>query len=206
MKAVPVYMGNAPNDGQGRRNRSRSAITAFSIDSGRVGGVVDLPILSRAEPEARRVSKEISMTCPLAGDHLGRGAGVRRRRIRVRASRQRPPPAPPPPPPAPKAASRRRRPRSRSASSVTLTPKTIIYMKGNGSWDNALETLQDAFKSVYALSRQAGHPAGRPADDDLHRVRRHQLQFQAAVPIAEAPKDPPQGRHRGRPDRRPARR
>ena len=29
-------------------------------------------------------------------------------------------------------------------------------MKGNGSWDNALETLQDAFKSVYAFLDKQG--------------------------------------------------
>ena len=46
---------------------------------------------------------------------------------------------------------------------VTLTPRTIIYMKGNGSWDNALETLQDAFKSVYAfLDKQGIQRAGPP--------------------------------------------
>ena len=43
---------------------------------------------------------------------------------------------------------------------VTLTPKTIIYLKGNSTWDQALDNLVDAFKSVNALSRQAGHQAG----------------------------------------------
>lgn len=76
---------------------------------------------------------------------------------------------------------------------VTLTPRTIIYMKGNGSWDNALETLQDAFKSVYAfLDKQGIARAGAPMTiytefDDTN------FTFQAAVPIAEAPKDPPKG-------------
>jgi effector-binding domain-containing protein len=76
---------------------------------------------------------------------------------------------------------------------VTLTPRTIIYMKGNGSWDNALETLQDAFKSVYAfLDKQGIQRAGPPMTiytefDDTN------FTFQAAVPIAEVPKDPPKG-------------
>ena len=71
--------------------------------------------------------------------------------------------------------------------------RTIIYMKGNGSWDNALETLQDAFKSVYAyLDKQGIQRAGPPMTiytefDDTN------FTFQAAVPIAEAPKDPPKG-------------
>jgi len=76
---------------------------------------------------------------------------------------------------------------------VTLTSRTIIYMKGNGTWDNALETLQDAFKSVYAyLDKQGIKRAGPPMTiytdfDDTN------FQFQAAVPIVEAPKDPPKG-------------
>src|SRR5215216_3838252 len=31
---------------------------------------------------------------------------------------------------------------------VTLTEKTIIYMNGNATWDNAFETLIDAFKQL----------------------------------------------------------
>jgi effector-binding domain-containing protein len=76
---------------------------------------------------------------------------------------------------------------------VTLTPKTIIYLKGNSTWDKALDTLQDAFKSLYALIEKQGiQRAGQPmtvytqADDTG-------FAFQAAVPIAEAPKDPPKG-------------
>ena len=76
---------------------------------------------------------------------------------------------------------------------VTLKAKTIIYMKGTGSWDNALETLQDAFKSVYAyIDKQGIQRAGQPMTiytdfDDTN------FQFQAAVPVAEPLKDPPKG-------------
>ena len=58
---------------------------------------------------------------------------------------------------------------------VTMTEKTIIYFTGSGIWDTAFETIVDSFKTVYALPRQAGHQAGRPADDHLHRDRRHRL-------------------------------
>jgi effector-binding domain-containing protein len=97
-------------------------------------------------------------------------------------------PPPPPPTAAPKPAMK-----EPFGVDVTLTPRTIIYMKGNGTWDNALETLQDAFKSVYAyLDKQGIKRAGPPMTiytdfDDTN------FQFQAAVPIAEAPKDPPKG-------------
>ena len=102
------------------------------------------------------------------------------------------PDGPPPPPPAPKAATPAPA-KEAFGVDVTLTAKTIIYMKGNGNWDNALETLQDAFKSVYAfLDKQGIQRAGPPMTiytefDDTN------FQFQAAVPIAEAPKDPPKG-------------
>ena len=97
-------------------------------------------------------------------------------------------PPPPPPTAAPKAPVK-----EPFGVDVTLTAKTIIYMKGNGTWDNALETLQDAFKSVYAyLDKQGIKRAGPPMTiytefDDTN------FQFQAAVPIGEVPKDPPKG-------------
>jgi len=106
------------------------------------------------------------------------------------------PDGPPPPPPAPKAATpapAKDKDKENFGVAVTLTAKTIIYMKGNGNWDNALETLQDAFKSVYAyIDKQGIQRAGPPMTiytefDDTN------FQFQAAVPIAEAPKDPPKG-------------
>ena len=102
------------------------------------------------------------------------------------------PDGPPPPPPAPKAAAPAPA-KEAFGVDVTLTAKTIIYMKGSGNWDNALETLQDAFKSVYAfLDKQGIQRAGPPMTiytefDDTN------FQFQAAVPIAEPPKDPPKG-------------
>ena len=97
------------------------------------------------------------------------------------------------PPPPPATAAPKPNMKDTFGVDVTLTPRAIIYMKGNGTWDNALETLQDAFKSVYAyLDKQGIKRAGPPMTiytdfDDTN------FQFQAAVPIAEAPKDPPKG-------------
>jgi effector-binding domain-containing protein len=76
---------------------------------------------------------------------------------------------------------------------ITLTPKTVIALKSSATWDSAFETILDAFKNVYAfLDRQGIKPAGPAmtiytASDDAG------FEFQAAVPIAEAPKDPPKG-------------
>jgi effector-binding domain-containing protein len=76
---------------------------------------------------------------------------------------------------------------------VTLAPKTVVYFKGSGNWDSAFETIVDGFKSVNGFLDKAGlKPDGPPmtiytSTDDTG------FQFQAAVPIAEAPKDPPKG-------------
>jgi effector-binding domain-containing protein len=76
---------------------------------------------------------------------------------------------------------------------VTLTEKTIIYFSGSGLWDSAFETIVDGFKTVYGyLDKQGIKPSGGPmtiytATDDTS------FQFQAAVPIAEPPPNPPQG-------------
>jgi effector-binding domain-containing protein len=76
---------------------------------------------------------------------------------------------------------------------VTLTPKTIIYLSGNSTWDKALDNIVDAFKSIYALLDKSGiKHDGLPmtvytqADDTG-------FHYQAAVPIAEPPKDLPKG-------------
>ena len=76
---------------------------------------------------------------------------------------------------------------------VTMAEKTIIYFSGSSSWDNAFPSILDGLKSVYdLLKKQEIPPAGPPmtiyvATDDAG------FQFQAAVPIAAPPANPPQG-------------
>lgn len=76
---------------------------------------------------------------------------------------------------------------------VTMTEKTIVYLEGSGQWDSAFETIVGAFKSVYGAIEKLGAKAdGAPmtiytATDD------NGFQFQAAVPVAQAPASPPQG-------------
>ena len=103
------------------------------------------------------------------------------------AAQPAPAPGPAPAAPAPSAA------KEPFGTDVTLTGRTIIYMKGNGNWDNALEIIQDAFKSVYAYLDKQGIPrAGAPMTiytdfDDTN------FTFQAAVPVNEPPKEAPKG-------------
>jgi effector-binding domain-containing protein len=76
---------------------------------------------------------------------------------------------------------------------LTLASKSIIYMKGNSTWDTALDTLVDAFKSVYAYLDKQGLKRAGPAMTIYTQADDTGFEFQAAVPIAETPKDTPKG-------------
>jgi effector-binding domain-containing protein len=76
---------------------------------------------------------------------------------------------------------------------VTLAPKTIIYFKGSGNWDSAFETLIDAFKTVQGYMTKEGLKPDGPPMTVYTSTDDSGFQFQAAVPIAEAPKNPPRG-------------
>jgi len=76
---------------------------------------------------------------------------------------------------------------------VTLQEKTIVYFSGSGMWDNAFETIVDGFKTVVAfLQKQGIKPSGLPMTI-YTATSDSSFQFQAAVPVTEPPKDPPQG-------------
>ena len=74
-----------------------------------------------------------------------------------------------------------------------LTAKTILYVKGSGSWDKAFDTLTASFKKLKTfLDKEGIKPDGMSmtiftATDDTG------FDYEAAVPIAEAPKNPPHG-------------
>lgn len=76
---------------------------------------------------------------------------------------------------------------------VTLIEKSIVYLKGNGTWDNAYETIIDAFKSVYAFIDKQGLKRAGPSMTIYTSADDTGFQFQAAVPLSEAPKDTPRG-------------
>jgi len=44
---------------------------------------------------------------------------------------------------------------------ITLTPKTVVIIRGNASWDSAFDTLIDSFKSLSSPARQAGQSSPR---------------------------------------------
>jgi len=97
-------------------------------------------------------------------------------------------------PPAPAAAS----PADKStaepfAEDTTLTAKTIVYVKGNGVWDTAFDTISGAFKKLKAYIDKEGLKTDGPPMTIFTQTDDTGFQFQAAVPIAEAPKTPPRG-------------
>ena len=79
------------------------------------------------------------------------------------------------------------------AEDTTLTAKPMVYIKGSGVWDSAFETISGAFKKLKAYTDKEGLKTdGLPmtvftSTDDTG------FNFEAAIPIAAAPKNPPHG-------------
>jgi effector-binding domain-containing protein len=76
---------------------------------------------------------------------------------------------------------------------VMLPEQTIIYIKGRAKWDSAFETLVDSFKSLHDYFDQKGIKPNGPAMTIYTQTNDSDFQFEAALPVAEAPKDPPKG-------------
>ncbi|MGC2640839.1 MAG: GyrI-like domain-containing protein, partial [Pseudolabrys sp.] len=100
---------------------------------------------------------------------------------------------PMPPPTAGPAAPSPLQPGDAFGEQVTLPQRTIVYIKGYSKWDSAFDTLVDAFKSLHEyLNKQDVKPAG-PAITIYTQTDDAGFSFQAALPIEQAPKDPPKG-------------
>lgn len=76
---------------------------------------------------------------------------------------------------------------------VNLPERTIVFLKGDGTWDKAFDTLVDAFKSLHQYLDKQGIKPNGPALTIYTETNDTGFQFQAALPIAEAPKNPPKG-------------
>jgi effector-binding domain-containing protein len=76
---------------------------------------------------------------------------------------------------------------------VTLVAKPIVYLKGSGSWDQAFTTISGALKRVEAYMAQKGLKAGGLPMTIFTSTDDHGFDYEAAVPLAEAPKEPLQG-------------
>lgn len=74
---------------------------------------------------------------------------------------------------------------------LTLAPRTIVFIKGSGTWDKVFETVTDAFKKLNAyLDKQGIKPTGA-AMTIYTKTDDTGFDFEAAIPVAEAPKELP---------------
>jgi effector-binding domain-containing protein len=108
------------------------------------------------------------------------------------------PNAPAPPQPAQPAAPAnpeglRTKPGDAFGEDVTLSAKPIVYLKGSGTWDDAFATISGALKKVEAYMAQKGLKADGLPMTVFTSTDDHGFDYQAAIPLAEAPKEPPQG-------------
>src|ERR1051325_3946792 len=86
----------------------------------------------------------------------------------------------------------RRPPRSTLFPYTTLF-RSIIYLQGHSKWDSAFDTLVEAFKTLGEyMDKHELKPAGA-AMTIYTQTDESGFAFRAAVPLAEAPKDPPKG-------------
>jgi effector-binding domain-containing protein len=76
---------------------------------------------------------------------------------------------------------------------VTLPERTIVYLKGHSNWDAAFDTLVDAFKSLKEYLDKQGIKPNGAAMTIYTQTDDTGFQFEAAVPIAAAPENPPKG-------------
>ena len=76
---------------------------------------------------------------------------------------------------------------------VMLPERTIIYLKGHTNWDAAFDTLVDAFKSLNEYLDKQGIKPNGPAMTIYTQTDDTGFSFEAALPIAQAPANPPKG-------------
>jgi effector-binding domain-containing protein len=74
-----------------------------------------------------------------------------------------------------------------------LPERTIVFMEGTARWDSAFETLVDTFKSILGYLDKAGIKPNGPKMVIYTDTDDNGFKFKAGIPIAEAPKDAPQG-------------
>lgn len=105
-------------------------------------------------------------------------------------------PAPTPPAAAPipaPASPATRQPGDAFGEQVTLPERKIIYLKGHTNWDAAYDTLVDAFKSLNDYFAKQGLKADGLPLTIYTQTDDTGFSFQAALPVAQAPADPPKG-------------
>jgi effector-binding domain-containing protein len=104
-----------------------------------------------------------------------------------------PAPSPPAAPAKPDAAQGAAQANDPFGEETTLTAKPIVYLKGTGTWDNAFETITNSFKTLKTYITKEGLKIDGQSMTIFTATDDTGFQFQAAIPVAEAPKTPPKG-------------
>ena len=102
-------------------------------------------------------------------------------------------PSPPAAPAKPDAAQGAAQANDPFGEETTLTAKPIVYLKGTGTWDNAFETITNSFKTLKTYITKEGLKIDGQSMTIFTATDDTGFQFQAAIPVAEAPKTPPKG-------------
>jgi len=76
---------------------------------------------------------------------------------------------------------------------ITLPQQTIIYINGRSDWDNAFDSIVDAFKSLNEYFAKQGLKATGPAMTIYTETDDTGFRFRAAFPVAAPPQNPPKG-------------
>jgi effector-binding domain-containing protein len=76
---------------------------------------------------------------------------------------------------------------------ISLPEQTIVYLKGHSKWDAAFDTLVDAFKSLNEYLDKQNIKASGAALTIYTQTDDNGFDFEAAIPIAVAPANPPKG-------------
>jgi effector-binding domain-containing protein len=146
----------------------------------------------------------IGLTAPSALAAMGKADAATSLLQTVQAQQPAPPPTAPAPAPAAPApatppAATPTTPGAPAATAdafgeeVALPERIIIYMNGNATWDSAFETLIDSFKQLNTFLERQGLKAAGPSMTIYTSTDDTGFSFQAAVPLAAEPPNPPQG-------------
>jgi effector-binding domain-containing protein len=76
---------------------------------------------------------------------------------------------------------------------TTLTAQTIIYVRGQGTWDDAFATISGAFKNLKAYTDKAGLKVDGLPMTIFTSTDDNGFDYEAALPITEQPKVAPRG-------------
>ncbi len=79
------------------------------------------------------------------------------------------------------------------AEETTLTAKPVLSVKGTGTWDNAFQTITGSMKKLKAYADKEGLKVDGMPMTVFTSTDDNGFSFQAALPLAEAPKNPPHG-------------